>query len=202
MGIPNDAIHVVISGSSATVENWSFGWWENGSVGSFAPDLDASEPWQTFRDELLSRMATDQKIENYDWYKYEGGVVSDHGHIAVSHPGTSSGSPLPLQLSTVLTLRTVNLSRSGRGRMYLPTNGEGILSGVGHVWSNLVVNNLVDKFAAFLSDRVTNSCLPVVVSRSQTLMRPIISVDADYIPDTQRRRRRQLVSSRHSALVS
>lgn len=198
MSIPDHAVHQIVSGSSAGVETWSFGWWEDNTAGTFDGNLDGNAHWVTFRDHLLASMAPDQEIDRYDWYEYIGGVVDRHGGGNFTHVGTSAGSGLPLQLSCVITTRTTNLTRSGRGRMYLPTNGEAILSGTGHIWASTRVNQLVDDFAAFLTDRLTSSGVPVVVSRQHSVMRPIISVDADYIPDTQRRRRRQMSSARHT----
>lgn len=201
MAIPDHATQIVISGTSESPEEWAFGFWCTKALTGIDRDsnLDALSEWVTFRGSLLSCMATDQAITKYTARLYIGGVLHSQDETAVSHPGTSSGF-LPLQCATVLTLRTADLSRSGRGRMYLPTCGASMSRGDSHTWQTTKVSDLVDKFAAFCTSQVALS--PVsVVSRTHTVANVVNRIDADFVPDTQRRRRNQLATSRHSAAV-
>jgi hypothetical protein len=102
----------------------------------------------------------------------------------------------------VLTLRTANATRSGRGRIYLPFVAQTLVAATGMLPSTNV-NNLVDTFALWISEQITlGTNVPVVVSQSQSVVRTIVAVDADLVPDTQRRRRNKLTSARHTHTVS
>jgi hypothetical protein len=162
-------------------------------------DLDATTEWPTFRTALLSHMASDQVITAYDLYRYEGGIATRHDHSSVTHAGTDTDGHLPLQVACVLTLRTATLSRRGRGRLYLPTCGASMMSGSLHMFLESAVDTLVDDFANYLSMANTGGRVVSVVSRTGSSSEPVTSVDADLVPDTQRRRRDKLTSARHSA---
>lgn len=201
MAIPDDAGHYVVSGTSPGGEGFAFGWWVHDVSHSFGANLDLSTAWGTFRTALNARMTTQQSITQYDYYRYASGVVSYHDQSSVAHAGTGTSGQLPLQVACVLTTRTATLSRRGRGRLYLPTSDFSMMSGSGNLFSSTVVNTLVDDFAAYLTSIATGSDHPVVVSRAGSVMEVITSVDADYVPDTQRRRRGKLTSARHSHSV-
>lgn len=202
MGVPDNAQHVVISGTAASNETFAFGYWLDATLGPGGSDLDASTEWVTFRDELLTHMASDQVITAYDGYFYDGGIVVAHSHDDVNHPGTDSSGHLPLQCSTVMTLYTNTLSRRGRGRMYLPTCGASMMAGADHLYLASAVNDLVDKLAAFFSSAVGTDGPAVVVSRMGSAMHLITSVGADRVPDTQRRRRNSQTTARHVTAVA
>lgn len=201
MGIPDDAGQWVVSGTSGSSETWAFGWWIHDPTHDNGANLDASTAWPIFRDYLLGCMETDQVIRQYDYRRYSGGVPVAHVQWPVTHAGTDSGGALPLQVACVLTLRSATLNRQGRGRLFLPTCAFSMMSGSDHQFSSTKVNNLVDKFADVLSDFQGGGYDPVVVSRVGSAMHTITSVDADTVPDTQRRRRAQQTSGRHSASV-
>jgi hypothetical protein len=201
MSIPDGAAHIVVSGVCASSESFAFGFWFDNTSGPGGADLDLSSTWGSFRNTLLGHMTSDQVITAYDDYEYSGGVVSFHDHVDVSHPGTDTSGQLPLQTSCVLTLRTATLSRRGRGRLYLPTCGFSLMSGSEHKFAASQVNGLVDTFAAYLATGGAGGTPAVVVSRMGSAMHVITSVDADLVPDTQRRRTNKLTSIRHSASV-
>lgn len=202
MPIPDDVTHFVISGSNPGGEAFAFGYWIGIRSGLPVGGLDSQALWSTFRTELLNHMGPDQVITDYDTYAYSGGALVEHDHESVNHPGVDTTGALPLQVACVLTMRSDVLTRSGRGRLYLPTSGFSIMGGSGHLFASSVVNSLVDKFAAWLSTYSATGADPVVVSRTHGVMHTITSVDADLVPDTQRRRRNKLTSARHSAPVS
>lgn len=201
MSVPDGAGQVIVSGTGPGSETWAFGWWVNDSTDVAGSDLTLNVNWGAFQTELLSHMSSEQVITRYSYRRYEGGVVTRVDQDDVNHPGTDTSGQLPLQISCVLTLRTGTLTRRGRGRIYLPTCGFSMMSGGGHVFSGSQVADLVDKFAAFLTTEAGGAAPPVVVSRTGSSMAPITAVDADVVPDTQRRRRAQLTSTRHSHSV-
>lgn len=201
MPIPNNAAHYVISGVAGTTESFAWGWWVDDTVGDASSDIDVSTSWSAFRDAACDIMSPASRITDYDLYKYVGGVVTEHQHTSVNHVGTGTGVQMPLSTACVLTTRSATLSRSGRGRMYLPATSAGIMANTAYEFSHAIVDNLVNLFAAWLSDEDAVSIHPVIVSRVHGVMHPITSVDADYRPDVQRRRTQQQLSSRHSASV-
>lgn len=201
MGIPLDAGHYVVSGVASGSESWAFGWWVSDTDHNSGSDLDINSAWPAFRDAFLNKQSTDVVITAYDFYRYgAGGTAVFHDHNDVNHPGTGSANGLPLQLACVLTLRSSTLSRQGRGRVYLPMTSTANI-GAGHMWASAVVDQLVDDFALFLTTQNIGADHPVIVSRVGSAMHTVTSVDADYVPDTQRRRTRKLSSSRHAHSV-
>lgn len=198
MPVPNNAGQYVISGVAATAETWAFGFWVNDSTDIQGSDMDLNTDWVAFRNALLGLWADDQIMTKYTYRRYTGGSVSRVSENSVSHAGTNAQPLLPLQCSLVLTLRTSVRSRQGRGRIYLPIGTTQAMGASDHLYASTEVNNLVDKFAAFC----TGSTSPVVVvSRTSGTMHSVTSVDADLVPDTQRRRRNQLSTARHSHAV-
>jgi len=202
MPIPANVVHTVVSGSSAGVEEFAFGWWNAATEAPTDVDLDSSTPFAAFRTSLLAAMTSDQIITAYDAYWYNGSGLAAHVHKSVTHPGTDTTGMLPLQVACVLSLRTATLSRQGRGRIYLPTSGASMMSGSLHQFASAKVDDLVDKFAAYQDAQLIAGNGPQVVSRVASAMHAVTSIDADYIPDTQRRRRNKLSSTRHSAPVT
>lgn len=202
MTVPDDVTHVVVSGTAASGEDFAFGFWVLDADASFGAGLDAITTWVTFRTALLSHMVADCAITQYDTYHYSGGAVDAHDMDSVNHVGTDSSGYLPLQVACVLTLRSATLTRSGRGRLYLPTTGFSMMA-AGHLFASSAVNALVDDFVDFGSDLLSLDHELQVVSRlGDGAARSVISVDADYVPDTQRRRRNKLTSARHSGIIS
>lgn len=202
MALPPDVIHTVVSGSNVGSDRWSFGWWQDTS--SAAPagnaDLDANPDWLTFITELVTAMTTQQAVDKYDVYRYQGGALVNHWQKSVSHPGTATSGQLPLQVSLVVTLRSAIPTRRGRGRVYLPTCAFAMM-GTGHLFSSTKVNTLVDKLALAFTSLGSGSNPVGVVSRVEGVIRPVVSIDADLVPDTQRRRSNELTSARHSHAV-
>jgi hypothetical protein len=170
-------------------------------------DFSVGEPTNTtytnFRTQLLSVLGSVDNYDRLDSYRYSGGVAVEHHSVDFSHPGTGSAAVrLPTQNCCVLTLRTANATRSGRGRIYLPFVAQTLVAATGMLPSTNV-NALVDTFALWISEQITlGTNVPVVVSQSQSVVRTIVAVDADLVPDTQRRRRNKLTSARHTHTVS
>ena len=203
MGIPDGVTRVVLSGTLASgAETWAIGlWWHR--PGLIAFDFDSGEPgdsdYLAFRDAMLACMRSGDALTDLDSYRYSGGAATEHTHATVSHAGTASAATLPCQCAIVVTLRTALATRSGRGRIYVPYTGAAVLSTT-RTGDTAVINGLVDALGAYY-DAVTGDSpdtIPVVVSQTLTTYNQIVSVDADAVIDTQRRRRNQITSTRHT----
>ena len=116
---------------------------------------------------------------------------------AESLVGTDAGDAWPPQASVVLTTRSGVPTRSGRGRMYLPTFTTAGDSTVGEITSGVAAKIALggkNMMASLVSDGFT----PVIAHRQTESTDAIISVDVNTIIGTQRRRRNKLVGSRSS----
>lgn len=204
MGVPNSLTKLVISGSIAGgLERFAFSLWfsgytAGGTAGGLDPTtLDGSTGFGAFRAAVLGLMRPEDSLDSYDAYFYTGGVAVTHEQASVAHAGTSSGSTHPPQIAVVMTLRTAVATRSGRGRIYLLASGVTIDPTTRRV-SLSQVGAAVDGLAQFLRGvDASGGGTAVVVSQTHTSFSPIVSVDADQIADTQRRRRNALTSPRH-----
>lgn len=203
MAIP-DCTKIVVSGtSSGGAEQWAFGW-HTETDAAFDPTglTSGSGPWPTFLSDMLSHMTPDQKLTQVDAYDYVAGAPTNHRQGIYNTAGTDTTGAIPLQCALVLTERTATLSRRGRGRIYLPVCGFSMMSGSNHLFNTTPVDTLVDDFANVLSAAAAAGHNPVVASAAASALYVITSVDADYVPDTQRRRRNKLTTGRHSQVVS
>lgn len=110
-----------------------------------------------------------------------------------------TGVLLPPQLAVVCSLRTSLATRAGRGRMYWPgPASDALTSGKIGATPQAV---FVTAGSALFSALGAASMIPVLYSRTTTLVQVITSFDVGNVLDTQRRRRDQLVESRTSAVV-
>lgn len=205
MSIPDGVLRYTLSGALSTTETFNTSWWMTGYTLGTAPDdstLGAgvlAAPWTTWFNSLKTLMGNSDSITGLDSYFYQGGVAVRHGHASMAIVG---GSALqhPKQSCCVMTLRTALATRSGRGRMYLPATGAP-MAGTG-LMTSATIDAVVDATGAMFS-AITDATIKVVVLSQKTgITTPVVAVDADYVPDTQRRRRNKLVSSRHTSPVS
>lgn len=208
MAIPDGVLKLTFSGTfGGGVEQWAFSLWFTGYTGvngSAETSFDASqEPsgtaYEAFRTGFLTYMSSVDHYTALDAYYYQGGVATQHGTMTFDHPGLSNTTG-PTQLACVMTLRTALSTRRGRGRIYLPlraiaVGGNGLMDANG-------VNANVDRLATYLSAQLLGGRPGVVVSTTAGNTHPITQVDADLVPDTQRRRVNKLRSSRHASAVT
>lgn len=206
--IPDGYARVVLSGSLANgAENFAFGYW----IGPYeqqptwsGPDLDiltASAEWTALMSQIQVFLAAGDSITSVDGYYYQGNEAIQHAHKTISVVGAATTAIMPCQIAVVMTLRTALATRSGRGRMFIPVGSLGLSQTTRLPASPANINTLVDKWAALFS-ATPPGVNAVVVSQTHGLATPITSVDADIIPDTQRRRRNRLIATRHSAAVT
>jgi len=121
-----------------------------------------------------------------------------------SQAGSATQS-LPLHTAVVVTWRTANATRSGRGRWYLPALSVGSLATNGYVLSSTAVGEVVSAVNVFLGS-IAGTLNPVLLHRhgnkSGTLpalsTSPIISGDVGDGYDVQRRRGDKRVEARQS----
>lgn len=127
------------------------------------------------------------------------------GEVRYASPKSGSGTtPHPPQTAIVASLRTSLPGRSGRGRLYLPMTGfplqpnlqmleaqaTAIVTDL-RTWLRDLANTATAAYPAPGPDHVL-----VVHSRKTNTAQDVISIQADTVLDTQRRRRDKLVGSR------
>lgn len=209
MSVPDGMTKLVVSGTLAGgTEKFAFSIWHSGynAIGTTGGIdlalLEADAVWQAFITNLLVLMTTGDSITQYDAYYYTGGVATSHSQLAVTHVGTGAASGAPCQIALVLTLRTALATRSGRGRIYLPTRNIVTAGSTGHLSSPANLNTVCDKFRDYCRSVSTGGVVNVVVvSQTHSFVNPVTSISADDVPDTQRRRRNKLVGTVHTATV-
>lgn len=208
MPIPDGLTRVVYSGGLCTnTERWAFSLWFKRDDGTIALDFSAGEPtaatYTAWRAAFLALMRPEDSFTQLDSYLYAGGAAVQHTQATFNRPGTGTLAVQPAQIACVMTLRTALANRSGRGRIYVPARAMQLSTTTGLAIAT-APNNCADALAAYLTDLHTLSAQthPVVASPTTSSSHTITSVDVDLVPDTQRRRRNKLVSTRHSATVT
>lgn len=204
MGIPAGLTRLTLSGALSTGEIWASSWWETGRTPADCDDVAAAAIVGAASFTILSAsaralMSTTDTLGALDLYHYTGGSgATTHGHATIGSAGTGANNH-PKQIAAVMTLRTALATRSGRGRMYFPATGVTV-AGTG-LMNAAAVDSLVDALRSVFTVHVAGGFPPVVLSQTTSSSQPIKTIDADYVPDTQRRRRNRLTSTRHSATV-
>lgn len=205
MPIPSGLMKWTLSGKlSGGSERWATSFWADGHVLADANDasvaIAAGTPqWTAWFASLKTLMATDATITDLDGYYYGGGTAAaGHGHASITPISGTGTFTHPNQIACVMTLRTAVATRKGRGRLYLVANGVSIGAGL---FNSGAVNAVVDATATFFTGIGAAGGGPVVLSQTAGSTARITSVDADYVPDTQRRRSQKLSSTRHSHTV-
>jgi hypothetical protein len=200
----SNVVRIVLGGHLPGGEVFQTSWWYQDTSApavddSTAAAMAAGTETVAFLNAAKALINGSAGYDTLDQYGYDSlpGPATSHGHAALSSVGSSSLA-CPNQVSVVMTLRSATAGRQGRGRMYLPANGATMAS-LG-LLATTQVDACVDTLAAWLGS-FTSGVTPAIVSRTGAQTHPIISVDADYVADTQRRRTNKLISARHSASV-
>lgn len=130
-----------------------------------------------------------------------GSPVTLEWKSGVTPNGTATGGILPLQCASVISLRTSQVGRRGRGRFYLPgipktqTEDDGLL-GSGYTGTGFTnVQTFLDDISfdsAIPTVRVVN---PIVTGAPYTDYGLVSEIRMGNVVDTQRRRRRALVET-------
>lgn len=114
----------------------------------------------------------------------------------VSLPGTSLDNTLPADLAIVVSLRTQQANRQGRGRFYLPPPVVSTVDADGRITAAAVATILDALEPAWSAYNVAKT--PVVYSRTARSIAPVTSFNVGDLFDTQRRRENALTEVRSS----
>lgn len=117
----------------------------------------------------------------------------------VNHPGTGEAECLPFQCAPVVSLRTAQLNRAGRGRFYAPSLGVDQVAG-GRM-TTAAQTALADGFAQLLAGITDAGNRIVIYHRASADFDTVVRLDVGDVIDTQRRRRNKLVEARVSRLL-
>lgn len=141
----------------------------------------------------LYAMGSDGKVINTD--------VGPAKAVAVptaSVDGANAGALLPIQNSVVLSLRTPNTTRRGRGRIYLPGATASITGSSDGLITTVVRTNIATAGKDFLNDLkvgtfgVNAVVRPVVIGSPYTTYFRVTQTRVGNVVDSQRRRRRNI----------
>lgn len=206
MPIPSGLVRATLSGTLGSSEVWATSFWLDGYEeaeidAAAAATVIAGGGGPAWTTAVSAAMSSGDAITAFDMYYYAGGTsATRHSHAAVTGRVGTGASPHPKQIALAVSLRSANSSRSGRGRMFFPATGipmatTGLVSGTAHTG---IASTLRDFFNTLRAGTVT----PVVVSQTQSIARPVVSVDVDTVPDTIRARRARIVGTRTSYAVT
>jgi len=221
VGTPAGDFDVSEDTLTASDASWSVesNWLAEGGVNDLDPAdflLDACGYIKTFHESATSYISGDVIIEAVTLYAIgtDGRVVSTgYGPAkAVATPaatvdGAATGTLLPVQCSVVASLRTINSTRRGRGRCYLPQMGTSITTANTGLVGSTIRGNIATGFATMLSGISLESpsdvrVAPVVIGSPWTSYFKISEVRVGSQVDTQRRRRRSVTETYSTASVT
>ena len=197
MAIPANMARVSITGLLPSGESFDTSFWmQQTDLTTQALTTQAAENiaalWTpTLRAQWYATLGTDSSFQKVKVYAYPTGgpnaTFLGEAEFATK-PGTGNLSDMPLQSCTVVSLRTGQIGRSRRGRMYFP-----------HVNTTLTTNqispsnatNLANEIADFFADcnALTVPAGTVsVLSQKLSLAASVSQVVVDTRLDVQRRR--------------
>lgn len=122
--------------------------------------------------------------------------------------GANAGALLPLQIAQVISLRTENTTRRGRGRVYIPGMASTTLTATNGTVNASFRSNMLGTFNTLLVAMSMGNggdppiIRPCVIGSPYTTYYVITETRAGNLLDTQRRRRRQIEETYSSAAVS
>ena len=210
---------VIIEGQlGGTEERWSTSCAFQGSLGDAVVDPDLLSNWCNAimanldinpgfsggLKNMIGSSSTFDKVSAY-FYPSVAGNATAAGESTVAAVAGSGGVILPYQSSLVFTLQTGQPGRSYRGRMYLPFVTAAMVNGrISTSSTTLAARALqVSTLLATIADEMPSIAggRPVIVSKAQNAITPVISVRVGNVMDTQRRRRDALAESFGTAPV-
>jgi len=122
------------------------------------------------------------------------------GRASLSLVGTGTDEPLPPQNAIVVSLRTNEPTRAGRGRFFLPSPV--VTTVIDQRLDSAAQGDILNGALAMLNHMKGLGLTPVVFHRNNSLVSPIVTIDVGDVFDTQRRRRNKLVETRVSATLT
>jgi len=127
------------------------------------------------------------------WIGTDGLVLATLDRTISGVAGTADAANLPTECALVVSLRTANAGRSGRGRMYLPALGTNEVLGDGRCTSG-ATDDISQASATYLGPLTigAETYTAVVASTTKELLQPILFTRVGDVFDVQRRRRNQI----------
>ena len=222
IGTPPMAFDAVAQNGTGTATNWtsSTNFLAEGGVNDIDPAdyaADAGAAWQTFFEAtnayisssvtlnrvLVYAIGSDGKVINTDL-----GPAKAQAVPTAAVDGANTGTLLPIQNSVVVSLRSPNVTRRGRGRIYLPGPTATSLTSTNGTMNATFRGNIATQAATLISALKVgtfgvNAVLrPVVIGSPFSTYFRITQTRVGNLVDTQRRRRRQIAETYSSATVS
>jgi len=114
--------------------------------------------------------------------------------------GTAAFTSMPADVALCVSVRSDLPQRRGRGRFYMPQPSTAEATTGGRVQVDLV-NDLMASLTAAWSAYNTASDRPVLYSRTDRLLRNIVSFNVGDLFDTQRRRENKVLETRVQATM-
>jgi len=215
IGAPPMAFDAVSDTLSGSATNWTStsNFLCEGGVNDIDPAdyvAGAGAAWQGFFEDTNAYICDDVTLTSVTLYAMgsDGKVINtDVGPAkAVAVPtsgvdGVNAGGLLPIQNSVVLSLRTPNTTRRGRGRIYLPGPTASILGGSDGLITTVIRGNIATAGKDLLNDLKTGTfgvdavLRPVVIGSPYSTYFRVTQVKVGNVVDSQRRRRRNLTEA-------
>ena len=176
---------------------FNFGWHSNSGVGIAASQANAvnwiTNAWNgigILGPSLNPSYSTGLEVTGCTTYALD--AAAPYHTVAIAQddlalPGTDVNANLPQDVAVVVTLRTVDPSRSGRGRFYLPAPTESALATNGEMDAG-VVNTWMGALQAAWAVSNAAGEDPVVFSRSTGIAKGITRFGIGTLFDIQQRR--------------
>jgi len=121
------------------------------------------------------------------WFMYPTGTRPTGGAATTS---------LPYEVACAVSLQTDRRGGSGKGRFYLPPFSKDSVTNHG-LFNMGVVSPVIAAIGAYIDAvKATSDLVPIVVSRKFRSLNEVKSITCGVVPDSQRRRRRQLSEAR------
>jgi hypothetical protein len=178
-------------------------WWAN-SIRSLADAQTAALAWNallwggaTAGNGYEDHVTTNVGVDNVTTVTIDQltGLQSTRIDTAQNLDGVVVGTPMPADVSLVISLRTAISNRRNRGRFYLPQPATVNLTSDGRVIADLVTDLGASLAAAWASYNTAND-RPVIYSRAGRTIQNVTSFNVGDLFDTQRRRENKLLEAR------
>lgn len=198
MSIPAGHCRVSFVGHQTSSEIFDTSFWVLGAADSLnsaqALADGVASAWSANHGGLIATINANSGYDAVRVYAYPNGGTKSTWVAEASLGAVPGGGTqvMPLQLCLVLTLRTPQVGRSNRGRMYLPGDGLQLSGQNNQIVSTLATGAAQDMVAIFnaVNAMTIGGGNPVVsvVSFTETRSSPVTTITVDNKPDIQRRR--------------
>jgi hypothetical protein len=169
-------------------------------------EIDGASTFTALTTELRTFISASDSYTQWALYTYPSGGTHAAAAVnqSVSLAGTGATRVLPNQIATVVSLRSPFAGRTNRGRFYVPTTSQNVVTAATSQITSAKCTSLATAVANFLSHMngaafaniAGQSLRPCVSTRGTSAL--IASVVVDSVLDTQRRRRNKVVAASSS----